>query len=269
MYTFLSGVPPISWIGSYGVAIVLLTIGVKLVLSPLYQWQLMNSKRSLAEQRKVAPEIAEIRKKYKSDPQKQQQEIMALYREHGVNPFRQVAGCLPSLVQLPILTALYWIFLGAAQQHLYPISHFLFIPDLNEKPSDTHLFGLPIPDLPYLVIPLLVAATQYVTAKMIQQPPNPGASEQEAQAQQMAQTMSTVMPLMIGYFAIVTPAGLGLYWLVSNCIAIIQQYIVNGWGQFRLPFAKAPVRLAPGRTPQKNTGHAAAAATRKPAKGRK
>src|SRR6202011_2788867 len=72
-----------------------------------------------------------------------------------------------------------------------------------------------------------------VQSRMMQQPPNPAASEQEQQAQQMTQTMQVMMPLMITYFAFVTPAGLGLYWFISNCFAIIQQYFVNGWGGMR------------------------------------
>ena len=85
------------------------------------------------------------------------------------------------------------------------------------------------------IIPLLAAGSTYVQAKMMQQPPNPLASEQELQAQQMTKSMSMMMPLMIAYFAIVTPAGLGLYWFISNCVAIIQQYFVTGWGQLPIP----------------------------------
>jgi YidC/Oxa1 family membrane protein insertase len=90
---------------------------------------------------------------------------------------------------------------------------------------------------------------------MMQQPRNPGASEQEQQAQQMTQTMQVMMPLMITYFALVTPAGLGLYWFVSNCFAIIQQYLVNGWGGRLRPQnvlatapASAPANASPKRT---------------------
>ena len=85
------------------------------------------------------------------------------------------------------------------------------------------------------MIPLLAALSTYVQAKMMQQPPNPLASEQELQTQQMAKSMSLMMPLVIAYFAISTPAGLGLYWFISNCVAIIQQYFVTGWGQLWRP----------------------------------
>jgi YidC/Oxa1 family membrane protein insertase len=158
-------------------------------------------------------------------------------------------GCLPALLQFPILTALYYVFLGNAHQNAFPSAHFLFVPNLNETPSAHPLLpglGLPIPSLVYLIIPLLAAATTFVQSKMLQQPPNPFATEQEQQTQQMAQTMQVMMPLMIAYFAVITPAGLGLYWFVSNCVAIIQQYLVTGWGALRP--AAGPPPLPPGTT---------------------
>jgi hypothetical protein len=90
--------------------------------------------------------------------------------------------------------------------------------------------GLPIPIPAYLIVPILAGVTTFVQSRMMQQPPNPVATEQEQQAQQVNQSMQVVMPLMICYFAVITPAGLGLYWFVSNCFAIIQQYFVTGWG---------------------------------------
>ncbi len=231
LYGWLSSVGILDAIGAYGLAIILLTIAIKFVLFPLYHYQLSVSRKSMQEQRKIAPQLAELRKKYKGDQAKQQQAMMELYKEHGINPFGGLAGCLPALLQLPILTALYWVFYGNARTHAYEADHFLWVPHLNEFPNVHPLMhGLPIPTLTYLVIPLLAAATTFVQSRMMQQPPNPIATEQEQQAQQMNRTMQYVMPLMIAYFAFVTPAGLGLYWFVSNCFAIVQQYFVNGWG---------------------------------------
>lgn len=233
LYHAFQGLGPLDAIGAYGLAIIALTILIKLALSPLYQLQLSLSKKTMQEQRRIAPMLAEVKKKYKSDPQKQQQEMMALYKEHGVNPLGGLSGCLPSLLQLPILTALYYVFLGNARAGTFP-DHFLWIPHLNSTPGAHQLIaGLPIPTPVYLVVPLLAAATTFVQSKMMQQPKNPNASEQEQQQQQMTQSMQVMMPLMIAYFAVVTPAGLGLYWFISNCFAIIQQYLVNGWGGLR------------------------------------
>lgn len=227
LYHLFGGIPGLQWVGAYGVAIIALTIVIKLILSPLYQWQLVISRRTMEEQRRVAPELAALRKKFKGDPQALNTATMELYKAHGVNPFGGLAGCLPTLIQLPILSALYWAFYKGTG-HL-PDTHFLFLPNLNDLPSKHPMLpGVPyIPDVLYIVIPLLAAGSTYVQAKMMQQPPNPNASEQEMQTQQMTQSMQVMMPLMIAYFSVITPAGLGLYWFISNCIAIIQQYFLN------------------------------------------
>ena len=246
IYALLNANTLLHTIGAYGLAIVLLTILIKLILAPLFQLQLALSKRSLEQQRRLAPELAELRKKHKGDAQKMQAATMQLYRERGVNPLGQVSGCLPALLQFPILTALYYVFLGNAQHRTFS-DHFFFVPHLNETPWTHQLVGgLPIPTLAYLVIPILAAATTFVQSRMMQQPRNPLATEQEQQAQQMTQTMQFMMPLMITYFAFITPAGLGLYWFVSNCFAIIQQYLVNGWGGMRpQPAGSAPPPAPP------------------------
>jgi len=241
LYNALVTIPPFAWLGAYGLAIIVLTIVIKTVLSPLYHFQLAVSRKTQSEQRRIAPEVAALKKKFKSDPQKQQAALMELYKEHGINPLSSLTGCLPAVLQLPILTALYYVFLGNAQGKVFPTDHFLWVPHLNDYPNAHPLLpGLPIPTLAYLVIPLLAAATTFVQSRMMQQPPNPNATEQEQQAQQMTQSMQVVMPLMIAYFAFVTPAGLGLYWFISNCFAIIQQYFVNGWGGLR-PGGPPPV----------------------------
>jgi YidC/Oxa1 family membrane protein insertase len=253
IYLVLSANSLITAIGAYGLAIVLLTIAIKVLLAPLFQLQLALSKRSIEQQRRLAPELAELKKKHKGDAQKQQAAMMQLYKERGVNPLSNLSGCLPALLQFPILTAMYYVFFGNAQHRTFA-DHFLFIPHLNDTPSLHPLIpGLPIPTLVYLVIPILAAATTFVQSRMMQQPRNPAASEQEQQAQQMTQTMTVMMPLMITYFAFITPAGLGLYWFVSNCFAIIQQYLVNGWGGLRTGKATAPVAASapPNASPKR------------------
>ena len=246
LYVAIAGVPALNAIGAYGLAIVVLTVAIKLILSPLYQFQISMSRRSMVQQRKIAPELAALKKKHKGDPQKQQEEMMKLYKEHGINPLGPLMGCLPAVLQFPILTALYYVFLGNAHEHVFPSAHFLFVPNLNDNPGSHPLLpGLPIPTIVYLIIPLLAAATTFVQSKMLQQPPNPFATEQEQQTQQMTQSMQVMMPLMIAYFAVVTPAGLGLYWFISNCVAIIQQYLVTGWGALR-PAGGPPPLPPPG-----------------------
>jgi YidC/Oxa1 family membrane protein insertase len=259
LYQLMNGVPLLSAIGAYGIALILVTLIIKLVLAPLFEYQIRSSKKNLENQRKMAPQMAEIRKKYKGDPQKQQAATMELYREHGVNPLGQMSGCLPSLFQFPILAALYWVFYGNAQHHLINPDHFLFIPHLNTSPMSNPLVaGVPIPGPLYLVIPILAGASTFIQSRMMQQAPNPAATEQEQQTQQMMKSMQVMMPLMVLYFAVITPAGLGLYWLVSNCFAIIQQYRVNGWGGLRpqpqaaaAAVPAAPVQARPTPIPAK------------------
>ncbi len=230
LYVHVHTVPVIAAIGAYGVAIVILTIIIRLALAPLQQFQLVTQRKTMVEQRKLGPQVAELRKKYKKDREKLNTETMKLYKEHGVNPLGGLVGCLPLIVQMPILTALYYVFREfALSQHV--AAPFLFIPNLNENPNHHLLIaGLPIPALAYLVLPVLAAATTLVQSRMLQMPPLPNPTEQENQTQQMQKTMILLSPLMIGYFAITVPAGLGLYWFVGNCVSIIQQSFVVGWG---------------------------------------
>jgi YidC/Oxa1 family membrane protein insertase len=233
IYHFFAANPLLAAVGAYGLAIMAVTVLVRLVLAPLFQLQLSLGRRSMENQRKLAPQLNEIRQTHKGDPQKIQAATMQLYREHGLNPLGGLSGCLPALLQFPILTALYWVFLGNTMNGTI-VDHFLFVPHLNQRPMSHPLVpGLPIPTLVYLIIPLLAAATTFVQSRMMQQAPNPAASEQEQQQQQMTRTMQVMMPLMIAYFAFVTPAGLGLYWFISNCVSIVQQYFVTGWGGLR------------------------------------
>jgi YidC/Oxa1 family membrane protein insertase len=226
----MQGVPIIEAIGAYGVAIIVLTICIRLILAPLQQFQLVTQRRTMVEQRKLAPQVAELRKKYKKDPTKLNAETMKLYQEHGVNPLGGLVGCLPLIVQLPILTALYYVFQNFAKAG-HPPQPFLFLSNLNDNPNHHLLIpGLPIPVPAFLIFPLLAALTTLVQSRMLQMPPAVNPTEQEQQTQQMQRTMVWLSPLMIGYFALNVPAGLGLYWFVGNCVSIIQQSFVVGWG---------------------------------------
>ena len=233
IYSNLQGVPIVETIGAYGVAIIALTIIIRLALAPLQQFQLVTQRKTMVEQRKLAPQVAELRKKYKKDPQKLNTETMKLYQEHGVNPLGGLVGCLPLIVQIPILTALYYVLTDFARQHHVAL-HFLFVPNLNENPNHHPFFVLlgmvPVPPPQYIVFPLLAALTTLIQSRMLQMPPAPNPTEQEQQAQQMQRTMVWLSPLMIGYFALSVPAGLGLYWFIGNCVSIIQQSFVVGWG---------------------------------------
>ncbi|MFZ5597870.1 MAG: YidC/Oxa1 family membrane protein insertase [Bacillota bacterium] len=189
-------------VANYGLAIILFTILLKIVLYPLTLKQM----RSMYLMQALAPKIKEIQEKYKNkDPQKMQQKIMELYKENNVNP---LSGCLPLLVQMPILIALYRALLNF---NYVDISHagFLWISNLSEKNNE--IFGIPIPALA-----ILAAVTTYFQSKLTTNT-----------ADQTQKIMLYTMPLMIGYFATQVPAGLALYWVTFNLLGIIQQYIVN------------------------------------------
>jgi YidC/Oxa1 family membrane protein insertase len=254
-YSHIHGIAILDYLGSYGIAIIVVTIIIRLLLAPLQQFQLVTQRRSMAEQRKLAPEIAELRKKFKKDPQKLNAETMKLYQEHGINPLGGMIGCLPLIVQIPILTALFYVFRDWAPQ-AHVVAHFLFVPNLNDNPSaHALLHGLPIPSLDYLIFPLLAGITTLIQTRMLQMPPSPNPTDQEAQTQQMQRTMLWISPLMIGYFALNVPAGLGLYWFIGNCVSIIQQSFVVGWGNV-LPARFRPVAGGAPSPPAKRLGDA-------------
>jgi YidC/Oxa1 family membrane protein insertase len=231
------------------VAIIVLTIIIRVLLSPLQQFQLVTQRKTMVEQRKLAPQVGELRKKYRKDPQRLNTEMMKLYQEHGVNPLGGLVGCLPLVVQLPILTALYYVFTGFARTN-HVVAHFLFVPNLNENPAH-HLLIAGVPFLPvpaYFVFPLLAAATTFIQSKMLQMPAPPNPTDQELQTQQMQRTMVIISPLMIAWFALNVPAGLGLYWFIGNCVSIIQQSFVVGWGNLWPSRARPLPGVAPSGT---------------------
>jgi YidC/Oxa1 family membrane protein insertase len=230
IYNLVQGWPLVDQIGAFGVAIIVLTILIRLAMAPLQQFQLVTQRKTMVEQRKLAPEVGELRKKYKKDPQKLNAEMMKLYQEHGVNPLGGLVGCLPLIVQIPILTALYYVLTDFARSN-HVAAHFLFIGNLNQSPMQHHWFsGIPIPSPEYLVFPVLAAITTLVQSRMLMMPPPVNPTDQEQQTAQMQRTMVWLSPLMIGYFALNVPAGLGLYWFIGNCVSIIQQSFVVGWG---------------------------------------
>ncbi len=192
-------------IGSYGLAIILMTILIKLVLFPLSLKQM----KSMTMMQQLAPKIKEIQEKYKGkDAQQMQQKIMELYKQHNVNP---AAGCLPLLVQMPILIALYRAlrkFPYADPNH----ASFLWIGNL----SHIYTMGQFSSNPTVILIPLLAGLTTYLQTRMT--------ANTQDQTQKM---MLYTMPLFIAWITTTVPAGLGVYWVTFNLAGIVQQYFVN------------------------------------------
>src|SRR5256712_12670879 len=189
---FLAENPLAESIGPFGIAIVLLTIVIKLIISPVFQYQLTPPRRVQAEQRRIAPQLAAVRKKYKKDPQRLNQETMALYKEHNINPLAQMSGCLPALIQSPILIALFYVIRDAHQT--LPIHDFKFLGiSLDHTALQAGQF------VPLAILqPILAGLTTFVQTKMMTQP---GQVQDPTQAA-MTQNMTLIMPVFIGFISL-------------------------------------------------------------------
>ena len=242
--------------GNYGVAIIVFTLLMRFVTWPLTSSQYKASRAMQA----IQPQLQELQKKYKGkDPKKLQAETMALYREAGVNPL----GCiLPMIVQMPIWIALYQVIrlsLGDAPESLVTLSQNLYpIPFVHTAvPLNNHMlfWNLGQPDTSY-ILPFLVAASMYVQQKLITPPPTAATTPAQQQQQQTTQMMTWMMPLMFGFWSLSVPAGLGLYWFISNLSGVVLQYFYMGrkidWKSlFTLSPAPAPAaKPAPKQHPE-------------------
>ena len=201
--------------GNYGVAIILLVLVMRLITQPLTHIGMKSQARVMAEQKQIKPLIDAINEKYKDDPQKRNQEIWKTYREHGVNPFGMLKGCIWMLVQLPIFFALYWLLMSAIDLRGAP---FLWIDDLTAPDALFTLpFSLPLLGNKFNLIPILMGISQ-VFAQRLQ-----SANIEDPTQKQMAMIMPIVFVAIFYNFA----AGLSLYWFVSNLWQISFQIFVN------------------------------------------
>ena len=249
-FDILSGLgPPIEWAlthlthwfggvslihgSAFGFAIVVVTLCLRMGLFPVFGWQVRTQRRIQAEQRLVAPQLAELRKKYKKEPQKLNEEMMKLYREHGISPFSNLTGCLPLLVQMPILYGLYRG-ITSATKDLHKDLGFLWIPDVSKSPKD--LLGQGIgTHWSVMIVPVLAGLASFVQAKMMMQPPRPDMSEQELKMYSLSKNMLFLAPGMVLLFGYQLPVGLGIYWLTQSLVMIVQQWLVIGWGGLKVP----------------------------------
>ena len=196
-----------SVIPNYGVAIIILTLLVKLLLWPLGT----KSYKSMSEMKKLQPLMKEIREKYKNDKKKMNEEVMGLYRTYKINP---LGGCLPMVVQLPVFFALYRMLYEAIELRHAPF--FLWIDDLS-APDRLFRFGFSVPFMepPYgiPVLTLIMGATMLLQQKM--SPPMGDATQAK---------MMMFMPIVFTVIFINFSSGLVLYWLINNILSIAQQY---------------------------------------------
>lgn len=181
-------------VGNWGVAIILLTLLIKII----FFYPSAASYRSMAKMRKIQPKMLELKERYGEDRQKFSAEMMKLYRDEKVNPF---GGCLPILIQMPVFLALYWVLMESVELRQAPFM--LWIEDLSVKD-------------PYFVLPLIMGATMWIQQKLNPTPPDP----MQAKVMQM-------MPIFFTFLFLFFPAGLVLYWVVNNTLSITQQYVIT------------------------------------------
>jgi YidC/Oxa1 family membrane protein insertase len=218
---------------SFPLAITVLTVLVRVVTLPLTLPQQKQSKRMAALQ----PQMQEIQKKYAGNRQKLSEEQMKLYREHGVNP---LGGCLPLILNLFIMIALYQAITGALA--LNPLQLISLAPRVSPTiapllPIDSRFLWLDLgqPD-PYFILPVLVVATTYLQQKVMTPP------SADPSSSSMSRQMNIMMPLMFGLFALQFASGLSIYFIVSNVIGIGQYYLIGRKATTSDAGSKAPAK---------------------------
>lgn len=232
-----------------GFSIIVLTVIIKIVLWPFVSAQI----KSASKMQKLTPHMSVLKEKHKGDKKKQQEELMKLYKDHGINP---AAGCLPLIIQLPVIWSLYNVLdtivkvqsVGAIDK----INKILYF-DFLKLPSvwDTSFFGFALAaspskllsSAPYLLlIPVLTGVLQFVLSKMMMSestllPVKTDKKEDDFQTTFQKQSLF-LFPAMIGFFSFSLPIGLSLYWNTFTIFGILQQYLLIGPGAARPWFEK-------------------------------
>jgi len=207
-------------VSNYGIVIILLTIIVRLVLTPLT----LSQTRSMARMQKIQPELKEIQKKYKDDKEKMQQETMAFYKKNNVNP---LAGCLPLILQLPVFFALFQALRSPSAIVTnvignftltgvgHPIGYSQFFIDTANPNFNFLWLNLNERD-PYFILVILMVATMFLSTKMTTTDPKQS-------------IITYVLPIVFGFISYRFPSGILVYWVTTNVWSIGQQYLVNKW----------------------------------------
>jgi YidC/Oxa1 family membrane protein insertase len=181
-------------IGNYGVAIILLTVMIRVPFIPLVN----KGQKSMKKLQELQPRIAEMKQKYKNDPDRMNKEMMGIYSKHKVNP---IGGCLPLILQIPVFFALYKVLMITIELRGAPFA--FWIQDLATKD-------------PYYILPVLMGATMLLQQKM-----TPTGGDEKMKKILMW------MPIVFTFISFNFPSGLVLYWLVNNLLSITQQFFVN------------------------------------------
>jgi YidC/Oxa1 family membrane protein insertase len=247
---------------SYGLSILLFTVVIKVIMLPLS----VKQQKSMVNTARLQPKIKELEKKHKGDRQKQSEELMKLYQSEGVNP---ASGCLPMLIQLPIIYGLYSVInrplsylLGLTSEQIANISDILNLGykaneigmkeiyiaeamknNVSSLPAqfanlnmiDFNFYGLNLASSPSIsqisplwIIPILAGITAFLSSYVTTKISPSAASMGNNQAASMTKSMMYTMPLISIWITFTMPAGVGLYWIMSNILMVVQQYLLNG-----------------------------------------
>jgi YidC/Oxa1 family membrane protein insertase len=193
---------PVFWVmekiysvmGNWGLAIIFVTLIIKLIFYPLSA----ASYKSMANMRRLSPKLKALKERYGDDRQKMSQAMMEIYKKEKINP---LGGCLPILVQIPVFISLYWVLLESVEMRQAPFA--LWLTDLSAKD-------------PYYVLPLLMGISMFIQQKLNPPPMDPV-------QQKVMQALPVIFTLFFAFF----PAGLVLYWVVNNCLSIAQQWYIT------------------------------------------
>ena len=191
-------------VANYGVAIIIVTILMRIIVFPLT----LKQEKSMKKMRDLQPELDKIKEKYKDSPQEYQQKTAELYRENGVNP---LGGCLPLLIQMPIFVALYWAFSGNA---IPADAKFLWFT--LKQPDRLFMMG----NFAFNLLPILNVGVTYIQQKIM------ASATSGQESNQQMQTMLYMMPIMMLFIFYNMPSGVTLYYLVSGALSLVQQYFI-------------------------------------------
>lgn len=218
---------------NFVLAIVVFTIVMRLITLPLS----LKQQRSSMRMQEMQPQVQAIQKKYRDNPQRMQEE----FKKIGYNPTETLTGCLPLLIQMPILFGLYraiFVLLGSTPQALFELTDrvYPFVDKLvgvsTELPIANKFLwlNLGLPD-PYYVLPVLIFASMFISQRLLMPPQQ---KKQDGKAEQsdnpmagMSQSMQYTMPLMMTFFSLSFPSGLSIYWILSNVVSVGQGYITR------------------------------------------
>jgi YidC/Oxa1 family membrane protein insertase len=237
--------------GNFGIAIILFTILIRLITHPLMASQIKSSTKMTEFQQ--SKQWQDIQKKYKDDKEKLAQEQMSLYKELGISPF---ASCLPSIIQIPIIFALYQSIMRSLAatpgqlliltRSIYPFLHLGDLAPLNSKflwmnlgqPERVYMFGVGIP-----ILAVIVAITTYIQSKVTM----PASANPNDQGAMMNKMMVLYMPLLLGYFALTFASGLSIYFITGNLVGIAQYALLGKVNWHALLPGQKPVTNALAR----------------------